>query len=265
MNKYKLHYNNIYFCGECYFSYALKEFLQKNTSANIQNLSIGSGSTETFLTILKYKKCFDPGIFLLGGSIHDKWGWNNGETLNDILSWFNTSLYDSSLVLCLTGPYEKTTDSIYDHRLINEYKQKFAEQHNIPYLDLRINKEHIFDNIHFNTEGKEIFNNKILEFLINQKPKLINPKIEKIERTTDRLEINNCKRFTIIHEHNNALLDIFNNEKLVKQLTPYRLLSSNPTRIPYIDRTLYNNFIKPHHGFIRFSEPVFIHATITYF
>lgn len=263
--KHKVPYNNIYFCGECYFSNDLKIFLQKNIEANIENISIGSGSTDIFLTILKYRKYFEPGVFLLGGSIHDKWGWNNGETLKDIIGWFKTSLYNSSLVLCLTGPYDKTTDDDYDHRKTNEHKINIAESLKIPYLDLRISKENLSDTVHFNKQGQEFFFTQILDFLVSYKPDKQNPLIQNIQKTTDKIIVETCKRLTIIHDHNSSVLAIFNNEKQVKNLVPYRLLSENPDSTPYIDRVLYNNFYNPEIGTILFSEPVFVHATLTYY
>lgn len=263
--KPKIAYNNVYFCGECYFSNDLKFFLQEKIDASINNISVGSGSTDIFLTTLKYKKYFDPGIFLLGGSIHDKWGWNNGETLKDVVCWFKTSLYESSLVVCLTGPFDKTTDKEYDHRITNEQKINMTKTLGLPCLDLRIHKENLSDHIHLNQSGKEIFYNKILNFLLTYKPNIHNPQINSVQQFTNQINVPSCKRFTIIHDHNNDILNIYNNEKSVKNLVPYRLLKDNPNFIPYIDRTLYNNFINPQVGIITFSQPVFIHATLAYY
>lgn len=264
--KQNVPYNNIYFCGECYFSHDLENFVKEKINCNVVNLSVGSGSTDTFLTILKYKKHFDPGVFLLGGSVHDKWGWNEGKTLEEIYNWFNSSLYDSNLVLCLTGPFDETDNQNYDHRIINDQKKMFAEKNKIDCLDLRIKTQHVMnDKIHFNLDGKKTFHEKILNFLVGYKPRPINPIVKLINKKTTELQVFPCKRLTIIHDHNNNLLDIYNNDKIVKKLTPTRLSSEHKDRTSFIDRTLVSNFVKLEEGLIKFSEPVFIHATLTHF
>lgn len=257
--------NKVYMCGECYFSQKLETFLNGQTKYQIINLSVGSGNLETFLNILKCNKIFEPGIFLIGGSVHDKWGWNDGETLKDILYWFQGSLYESSLVICLTGPFDRSKNETYDHRITNTLKEEFAQKHGIDVLDLRINTENVIsDGIHFDTIGESIFYNKILNFLLSFKEKTINPEILRIGEIKQEIFVEKCKRLTIIHNNNDDLLDIYYNNNLIKKLTPTRLSIENPDRISFIDRPLVNNFTNIETGKIFFSQPVFIHSIIRY-
>jgi hypothetical protein len=257
--------NKIYMCGECYFSKKLASFLEKNTNYSIDNLSVGSGNMDTFLTILKYKKIFDPGLFLLGGSIHDKWGWNKGETLEQVYNWFKTSLYESTMTICLTGPYKKTKDELYDHRETNAYKEKFAAGHGIPILDLRILDENIAsDGFHFSEAGEQVLFEKILNYIQSYVPKKTNPEFFKIEQKTDQLSCPECSRLTLIHDHNDELLDIYNNEKIVKRLVPLKLYHLYPEKSFFIDRDIVTNIRNIQKGLMKFTQPVFVKAMIVH-
>lgn len=258
-------YQNIYLCGECYFSQKLRAFLGNNLNYAIHDLSFGSGNTDSFLSVLKYKKYLDPGLFFLGGSIHDKYGWRDGQALYDVLKWFECSLYESELVLCLTGPFTRT-NSDFDHRTVNAFKERFAKENGLKILDLRIGEENTVDYLHFDLAGEKIFFHRVLDFISQYSRAKQSMVLKTVDMEIDVFDVPDCKRLTILHDVPDHPFYIHNNESLVKQMAPFRLINEHRDHVHFLTgRKMYNNLWDVKSGNVRFSEKAFVYSLILHF
>jgi hypothetical protein len=262
-------YKNIYLFGECYFSNDLSIFLNQNfANITVTNLSVSGGSSDNFLTILKmYHRELEPGLFLVGGSIHDQWRWRNGDVIKDIIKWFDTSFAESILVFCQTGPMLNIEDRKYNHNEYNTFKKSMTNNRNIFSLDVRHTEEAATsDKIHLNNLGKSNLNKKILEFLLgffknfNKKP----IEILSVNKTVNELEINEpVPLLSVIHGHNSDLFTVYVNGQIQKQFGFYMIPEEKRVGyIPYLDRMIVSTYNNVPVGKITFSEPIYVKAMI---
>lgn len=252
---------NIYLFGECYFQDMELE------SSNIDNfifhnMSIGNGSSYSFLNLLKTKSINEKGVFFVGGTIHDRHGWHNGKTLQQIVNWFNTLFYDSILVFCLVGP--KNTQN-HEHLNLNKYhedKIEVCNHKNIFYLDLRFDNESSTDGVHMTKKQKKLMSTQILEYLHQNNFKSssysISIKKDLIELNVQNSNIHKCY---LLHGHNKQSFSIFNNNSLMKK---YSVLGDKNFGKegfhPSLDRPILTKIIHP--GKITFSESIYIDSII---
>jgi len=250
----------VYLFGECYFQKF--EDLLKETDGGSQfdfeNLSISNGSIKAFLMMLKCKKNLEKGVFLVGGSLQDKWGWESGKIAKQIINWFDTCLFDSLLIFCLTGSLNKQEDL---HNFYNEEKKKFANQRNIFSLDLRFDANQSVDGIHVGVEEKKVMAKKTIEFL---KTISFVFSTEELACFTDKILVDKPYRnITIFHGHNKSIFEIKNNNKIIKKYAFYLLpQKTSEGHILYMDRPMITEIEKPQVGTINFSERVYVDKVI---
>ena len=254
-------HSKVYLFGECYF------FGLENSADwgefDVENISVGSGSCSNFLSLLETGKVREQGIFFVGGSIHERHGWGNGQTLARVLDWFNTFFHDSVLVFCLVGPRNPREEHLlYNNVKYNSEKAEACDGERILSLDCTFDSGDASvtkDGLHIHHTAKAWVSDRIRSFLSERgfERRLIH-----VGHDLDRILLGSGYRsMTIMHGNNDGFFSVFNNDRNIKNYAAYgHEMCSKPGVLIYMKgrKIIVDRISNVAAGEIRFSEAIYV-------